>query len=107
MDKPGGFVGYDALTAQKDAGPIIRRIVQEQLADPAHPPLLLHHEPILRDGQILGSIMSGAYGHRLGASLGLGDVSHLGEVGKDWLESGKWEVEVAVQIGAWYDPKGK
>ena len=35
-------------------------------------------------------------------------------VTKEWLASGKWEVEVAlkrypveVQLGAWYDPRGE
>jgi 4-methylaminobutanoate oxidase (formaldehyde-forming) len=58
--------------------------------------------------------MSGAYGHRVKASLGLGYVSSEGGVTKEWLASGEWEVEVAmnrypveVQLGAWYDPKNE
>lgn len=113
MDKPGGFIGREALVAQKAQGPIVRRLVQVRLKDTDHPPLMLHHEPILRDGMIVGSIMSGAYGYRVGASLGLGYVTLEGGVTADWLREGNFEVEVAMkrypaelQFGAWYDPKG-
>ena len=113
MDKPGGFIGREALVAQKAAGPIARRLVQVRLKDTGHPPLMFHHEPILRDGQIVGSIMSGAYGHRIGASLGLGYVTLEGGVTADWLREGSFEVEIAMkrypaelQFGPWYDPKG-
>lgn len=113
MDKPGGFIGREALVAQKTAGPIARRLVQVRIKDTDHPPLMFHHEPILRDGKIVGSIMSGAYAHRVGASLGMGYVTHEGGVTADWLREGSFEVEVAmkrypaeVQFGAWYDPKG-
>jgi hypothetical protein len=114
MGKPGGFIGKDALVQQKAEGPMARRLVQVRPTNTAHPPLLLHNEPILRDGQIVGSIMSGAYGHRLGASLGLGYVTRPGGITPDWLESGRFEVEIAmkrfpaeVQFGPWYDPKGE
>lgn len=113
MDKPGGFIGREALVAQKAAGPIARRLVQVRLKDTGHPPLMFHHEPILRDGKIVGSIMSGAYGHRIGASLGLGYVTLEGGVTADWLREGNFEVEIAMkrypaelQFGPWYDPKG-
>ena len=76
--------------------------------------MLHHNEPILRDGVIVGSVTSGAWGHRVGASLGLGYVSHEAGVGEGWLASGTWEVEVAwkrypveVQFRPWYDPKGE
>ncbi len=75
-DKPGGFVGRDALLAQKAAGPLQRRLVQVMLDDASDTaPLLYHDEPIVRDGVIVGSIRSGAWGHRLGRSIGMGYVS--------------------------------
>jgi hypothetical protein len=89
MEKPGGFIGRDALAAQRAAGPVARRLVQVRLTDTDHPPLLLHHEPILRDGRIVGSITSGAYGHRIGASLGVGYVTRPGGVTADWLRE-RW-----------------
>ena len=71
-DKPGGFIGRDALLAQKEAG-LTRRLVQFKLDDPE--PLLYHDEPILRNGEIVGHTTSGMYGHTVGAALGMGYVS--------------------------------
>ena len=36
--------------------------------------MLYHNEPILTQGKIVGRITSGAYGHHLGGSVGLGYV---------------------------------
>ncbi len=113
MDKPGGFIGREALLRQKARGPIARRLVQLRLQEGPDAPLLFHHEPILRDGVIVGSVTSGAYGHRVGASLAMGYISHEQGVTEDWLASGKMEVEVALnrysvqaQLRPWYDPAG-
>jgi 4-methylaminobutanoate oxidase (formaldehyde-forming) len=114
-DKPGGFTGREALLKQRVAGTLPKRLVQVMLVDdsPAAP-LLYHEEPIVRDGTIVGSIKSGAWGHRLGKSLGMGYVACPDGVSKEWLQSGRWEVEVAcrrhaarVQLEAWYDPKNE
>ena len=114
-DKPGGFIGRDALLAQKARGSLPKRLVQVMLEDDsATAPMLYHDEPILRDGLIVGSIRSGAWGHRLDKSLGMGYVSLEAGVTKEWLESGRWEVEVAcerfgarVSLQAWYDAKNE
>ena len=112
MGKPGGFIGREALAAQK-AGPQRRRMVQLRLPM-ADAPMLYHQEPILRDGVIVGSVTSGAFGYRIGASLGMGYLECAEGVTADWLASGKWEVEVAwtrypieVTFKAPYDPKGE
>ena len=111
-DKPGGFIGREALLRQKQQGPLTRRLVLLRLQAGPETPMLYHHEPILRDGVIVGSITSGAYGHRVGASLGMGYVSCADGVTAQWLASGKWELEVAwkrypaqTQLGPWYDPQ--
>ncbi|MBP5855406.1 FAD-dependent oxidoreductase [Marivibrio halodurans] len=114
-DKPGGFIGRDALLTQKEAGVPTRRLVQIMLEqDDAATPLMLHEEPILRDGAIVGATTSGAWGHRLGKSLAMGYVACPDGVTKDWLEAGSWEVEIAwarhpakVQLRPWYDPKSE
>src|SRR4051794_39353275 len=92
-DKPGGFTGRDALLRQRERGSPERRLVQGRLADDSR--LLYHEEPIWRDGRIVGAVTSGAYGHRVGASLGMGYVSHEGGVTPEWLAEGRFEVEVA------------
>ena len=111
--KPGGFVGREALAEQKAAGPLAKRLVQVALKDQSSAaPLLFHEEPLLRDGVLVGSIKSGAWGHRVGRSLGMGYVHCKEGVTHAWLASGKWSVEVAwaahpvdVQLEAFYDPK--
>lgn len=114
-DKPGGFVGREALLAQKAKGSPARRLVAVALKDASDAaPLLYHEEPLVRDGKLVGAITSGAWGHRVGRSLGLGYVNCSDGVTKDWLASGKWEVEVAwsrhpvtVQFEPFYDTKGE
>lgn len=114
LDKQGGFIGRDALLRQKAAGPLQKRMVSLRLTETDHPPLLFHHEPILLNGSIIGSVTSGAYGFRMGASLGLGYVHNKDGVTLNWLGSGTLEVEIAmkrypvsVQFGPWYDPNGE
>ncbi|WP_167391487.1 GcvT family protein [Mesorhizobium temperatum] len=112
LDKPSGFLGRDALVKQRAEGTIRRRLVQVKLAGGPDMPMLYHNEPLVRDGAIIGSVTSGAYGHRVGASLGLGYVRNADGVTRDWLANGKWEVEIAMkrypielQFGPWYDPQ--
>lgn len=114
LDKPGGFIGADALRRHRAEGPVTRRLVQLRLTVDGIPPHLYHNEPILRDGRIVGSVTSGAYGHRIGASLGMGYVTHPEGVTEAWLSEGEWEVEIAwkrypirAQLRPWYDPKGE
>lgn len=92
FDKPGGFIGRDALLAQKEAG-VSKRLLQFRLQDPE--PLIYHNEPIWRDGQIVGHITSGAYGHSLGASIGLGYVHVNTNNPASAALDGKFEIEIA------------
>jgi glycine cleavage system T protein len=109
LDKSGGFLGREALLAQRER-PLARRLVVFLLDDPE--PLLYHAEPIWRDGVLVGRISSGAYGHTLGRAVGLGWVGHADGVGDRFVESGRWEIEVAcermparAQLAPPYDPK--
>jgi len=114
-DKPGGFLGREAIAEQRSRKLLVKRLVQVMLVDDsAGAPLLYHEEPIIRDGVIVGSIKSGAWGHRLGKSIGMGYVHAPAGVSREWLESGRWEVEVActrhaarVQLQPWYDPNNE
>ncbi|MDH3440275.1 MAG: FAD-dependent oxidoreductase [Gammaproteobacteria bacterium] len=92
FDKPGGFIGRDALLKQQQDD-LRRRLVQFKLEDPE--PLLYHNEPIWRDNEIVGHITSGAYGHTLGGCVGLGYVhTNTGASDEDIL-SANYEIEVA------------
>src|SRR5262249_48860067 len=109
LDKPGGFLGRDALATQRER-PLTRRLAVFVLDDPE--PLLYHAEPIWRDGVLVGRISSGAYGHTLGRAIGLGWIADPGGVTDAFVAGGRWEVEVAcervparAQLAPPYDPK--
>ena len=104
------FIGKDAFLAQKAAGVPDRRMVQFMLKDPE--PLLYHNEPILMNGEYVGYLTAGMYGHTMGAAMGMGYVNVAG-LSKDRVEAGEFEIEVAkVRFGAeaglrgFYDPTG-
>ena len=71
FDKPGGFIGREAILRERAAGPA-KRLLQFRLLDPA--PLLYHNEPIWHGDILVGYVTSGAYGHTLGGAVGLGYV---------------------------------
>ncbi|MBL9168534.1 MAG: FAD-dependent oxidoreductase [Verrucomicrobiales bacterium] len=91
-DKPGGFLGREALLLQKSNG-WKRQLVQFVLQDPE--PVLWGSEPILRNGSAVGYTSSGSYGHSLNAAVGLGYVKHSEKVSRDFLLSGKYEIVIS------------
>ena len=110
FDKPDGFIGRQALLKHKEVG-LKYRLVQFLLDDPE--PLLYYGEPIFRDGERVGYIMSGGYGHTLGGSVGVGPVENEdGIATPDYIHSGTYEIEVAgeryparASLKPMYDPK--
>ena len=103
------FIGRDAVLRKKEEG-LSNRMLQFRLTDPE--PLLYHNEPILRDGQIVGYLSSGAYGHHLGGAMGLGYVPCAGQTAAEVLAS-SYEIDVAgtrvaaeVSLKPMYDPTG-
>ena len=92
--KKDGFVGRDALLRQRDK-PLDRRLVMFTLDDPER--LVLGDEPIYRDGVLVGRITSGAYGHTLGRSVGMGYVAHADGVDASFVRTGRWELEIATE----------
>jgi glycine cleavage system aminomethyltransferase T/glycine/D-amino acid oxidase-like deaminating enzyme len=108
-DKPGGFVGREALLEQREKG-LSRHLLQLRLKDPE--PLIYHNEPIWRDGTLVGHITSGAYGHTLGGAVGLGYVRATPGDAPEAVLDGHYEVEVAcekitaeVSLRPLYDPE--
>ena len=104
------FIGRDAVLKKKETG-LECRLVQFKLTDPE--PLLYHNEPVLRDGEIVGYLSSGSYGHHLGAAMGMGYVPCAGESTSDVLAS-SYEIEIAgtrvraeVSLKPMYDPKAE
>ncbi|MFM9977061.1 MAG: FAD-dependent oxidoreductase [Sphingomonadaceae bacterium] len=92
LDKPGGFIGRDALIRQKAEG-LKQRLVQFLLKSPA--PMLYHNEPIWQGDRIAGYIRSGMYAHGLGGACGLGYVTaeDSGVVGA--VDADAYEIEIA------------
>jgi glycine cleavage system aminomethyltransferase T/glycine/D-amino acid oxidase-like deaminating enzyme len=113
LDKPGGFIGRDAVTAQKAAGKLTRRLVQVLLTDPE--PLMFHAELVRRDGVVAGYIRAASYGWTLGGSVGLAMIDSGGvPIDQGYLDSGEWTVQIGdricparVSLRPFYDPASK
>ena len=110
LDKPGGFIGRDAVAAKKAEGGLKRRLVQVLLKDPE--PMMFHAEIVLRDGKPAGYIRAASYGFTLGGAVGLAMVESDEPIAKAWLDEGSWEVDIAgtrvpatVSLRPLYDPK--
>lgn len=101
------FIGRSAVLNKKESG-LDARLLQFKLRDPE--PLLYHNEPILRDGEIVGYLSSGAYGHHLGAAIGLGYVHCAGETAAEVVASSYAidvsgvRVEAEASLKPLYDP---
>ncbi|NYD43284.1 FAD-dependent oxidoreductase [Nocardioides panaciterrulae] len=114
LDKPGGFVGREAVLARREAnaarGGMAQRLVQLRVLDPE--PLLFHAEVVHRDGVPVGYVRAASYGWTVGSAVGLAFVAGGGApVTADWLAAGSWEVDVAgtrwpveVSLRPFYDP---
>jgi 4-methylaminobutanoate oxidase (formaldehyde-forming) len=110
FDKSSDFIGRDALLRIKESG-YRYQMPQFLLEDPE--PMLYYGEIIYRDGVPVGYIMAGAYGHTLGASIGVGPVELDGTViTNDFIMSGSYEIDIAgvrypakVSLQPMYDPK--
>jgi glycine cleavage system aminomethyltransferase T len=112
FDKDVHFIGRDAALRQRERRPVCKRLVQFLLHDTEA--MLYHHEPILKDGAIVGHLTSGGYGHTLGGSVALGYVKHEAGVSAELVASGGFEIDVAGQrvpatasLRALYDPAGE
>ena len=108
-DKPN-FIGRDAVLAKRETG-LEQRLVQFKLTDAE--PLLYHNEPILRNGENVGYLSSGGYGHHVGAAIGMGYVPCKGESVAELLAS-SFEIDVMgtrvkaeAQLKPFYDPKSE
>lgn len=93
LKKPGGFLGKEAVLAQKAAGPLHKRLVQILVGDPE--PMLFHAEVVTRDGVNAGYVRAASYGHTLGGAVGLVMVEAKEPITQAYLDGGRWEVDVA------------
>jgi 4-methylaminobutanoate oxidase (formaldehyde-forming) len=107
----GDFSGKEALLKQKQEG-LKRKLVMFTIDDPD--PLIYHDEPIYKDGQLVSENTHGAYGHSLGASVGMCYLENPEGISDQWITTGKYEIGVngkrypiTIHLTAPYDPKGK
>jgi len=104
------FLGRAALEAVAGR-PLTKRFAGFTVDDPAA--VLLGRETILRDGQPVGYLTSGGYGHTVGKSIGFGYVRHAEGVSDDWLAAGRYDLVIAgtttpaqLAMRPLYDPEG-
>jgi len=106
LDKPGGFIGEDALLAAKEQGPRAR-LCCLTLADPRS--IALGNEPVRAGGDVVGRVTTGGYGYTVERSIAYA-----------YLPPDKAEPGTAVEVeifGRWvegevapeplFDPKGE
>jgi 4-methylaminobutanoate oxidase (formaldehyde-forming) len=112
LKKPRGFVGKDAVLAQKARGPLTKRLIQILVRDPE--PMMFHAEIVLRDGKPAGYIRAASYGHTLGGAVGLAMIQADTPIDARWIEAGHWEVDIAnrrypatASLKPLYDPENK
>ena len=93
LNKPGGFIGREAVLAKKAEGPLRRRLVQVLVKDPQ--PMMHHAEILHRNGRPAGYVRAASYGHTLGGAVGLAMIQADEPIDQAWLDRGRWEVDIA------------
>jgi 4-methylaminobutanoate oxidase (formaldehyde-forming) len=103
------FLGREALLKQRRS-PLRKQLCGFTIDDPTI--VLLGRETIYRDGERVGWLSSGGYGHTVKQGIGYGYVRRSEGVDRDYLLAGNYELEVAsvrvpckLQLDPLYDPK--
>ncbi len=110
-DKPGGFLGREALVAQRGTVPT-KRLIQLKLLDADR--LLYHDEPVYRDGSMVGRTTSGMWSYTQNAALAMAYIVNDDGVSSEYVNSGSFEIEVAgkriaseASLRSFYDPRNE
>ncbi|MBT7335143.1 MAG: FAD-dependent oxidoreductase [Gammaproteobacteria bacterium] len=105
----GDFIGRASLAANEGVQTL--RLVNLAI-DHVQAPFMIHDEPVYRNGVAVGLTTSAAWGHRVNKSLAIAALEHPKGVTKAWLDSGVFEVEIAlrrypvrVQLAPFYDER--
>ncbi|MEM9061116.1 MAG: FAD-dependent oxidoreductase [Pseudomonadota bacterium] len=85
------FKGRSAVAEQRENG--VRKIMATFTTDAET--ILFGRETIYRNGERCGYLTSAGYGHTLGKSIGLGYVRSNTTIDRDYVLSGRYELEVA------------
>lgn len=107
-DKPAAFRGRAALEATR--ADKTSRLLPIRIDD-ASAPLLHGSEAVLRDGEWVGYVQVGGFGHTIGTCVGLASVDNAEGVTGAWLKEGGFEVVIngqrypaTLQFAPFYDP---
>jgi 4-methylaminobutanoate oxidase (formaldehyde-forming) len=105
------FLGREAIVNQQQHG-VKKKLAGFTVAD--HNVILLGRETIYRDGERIGWLSSGGYGHHLKCPIGYGYIRNQAGVDDDFILDGEYQLEVAtrkvdckVHLQPLYDPTMK
>jgi 4-methylaminobutanoate oxidase (formaldehyde-forming) len=100
------FIGVEAARVAKETpGP--RRLVSLQLEDPE--PILFHGESVIAQDRVVGTVMSAAYAHTVGAAVGLAMLEEsiaLSDGSTVEVDVAGTRVKATVSTRPLYDPTG-
>ncbi|MGP8027723.1 MAG: GcvT family protein [Acidocella sp.] len=109
LKKGTAFLGRGALVEQRDQK-LKKMLATFTVDDPEV--ILLGRETIYRNGERVGWLASGGFGHTIGKPIGMGYVRNAAGVDEDFVLSGSYELEVAgervparVHLAPLYDAK--
>lgn len=112
FDKPGGFIGREAVLAERADGLPKRKLVQFLLDEPDA--FAYHNEPLYRGEERVGFVTSAGYGHTLGGCVAMAYVGQMAGVTDDFILEGRYTIQLAEgRVGAkpalrpLYDPRGE
>ena len=110
-EKPGGFVGREALLKQRDARKT-KRLIQFRVEDPEL--VTYHDDPVFRDDTYVGRTTGGMWSHVENRCLTMAYLNNSEGVTQDWLDHGTWEIEIGTRrrpatpsIRSFYDPRNQ
>jgi glycine cleavage system aminomethyltransferase T/glycine/D-amino acid oxidase-like deaminating enzyme len=102
LKKSAQFIGRDAVE-RRSSRPHERKAVYLALKDPAG--LLVHDEPVLVDGRVVGRLTSGSYGYTLGRAVGLASIAtNLPPDAEYLVDCGGIYREAEISDQPFYDP---
>ena len=100
-EKPSGFRGRAALVRQRSAGPLQTRIIGVRGPSERVPNWTLpcrRGDLVLRNGVVVGQVLSATYGFSLGAAVAVVKVHHDDGITESWIDEGQWQVDQGANL---------
>ncbi len=94
-DKEADFRGKAALAKQKADGATQRLVQVKLVQEPGPDAQLIHHnETLFRNGEPVGYVTGGMWGHTVDAAVGMAIAIRGEKVTPDWVNDAEWEIEL-------------